>query len=196
MRSLWRLQADVRLTAVRARNFSVRIVIEGRRPHPTIDASGDARADRAWLAGRPAHGPRLTGRPRSAEAKAHLPFMLLDMPAAAGLGVGWSDRRNQHQRRRGYRQRQKPDRQFAHASLPRWGQAMRKPTDGTPRRKKYSRGEFSASGFTCPLHQGFAEDLHTSEEATSHTRSLGSRPRLARGKACSQATPDRQTGER
>jgi hypothetical protein len=100
---------------------SLRIFIHRRRPFRTLEASG---AGRVLSTGRPAHRPRLTGRPGNAEAVAPLLLMLLDMPAAARLGLGWCDHRNQHQRRRGYRQRQQPDRKFAHAFLPRWGQAM------------------------------------------------------------------------
>jgi hypothetical protein len=44
-------------------------------------------------------------------------FLLLDMFAAARLGLGWCDHRNRHQRRRAYGQRQKPDCIFAHAFL-------------------------------------------------------------------------------
>lgn len=114
---------------------SLRIVIHRRRPLRTLEASG---AGRVWLTGRPAHRPCLTGRPGNAEAMAPLLLMLLEMPAAR-FGLGWGDRRNQHQRRRGYRQCQQPDRKFAHAFLPRW-QAMRRPADDTPRRNKGSRG--------------------------------------------------------
>ena len=96
---------------------SLRIFIHRRRPLRTLEASG---AGRVWPAERPAHRPRLTGRPGNAEAMALL-LMFPDMPGAARPGLGWRDRRNQRQRRRGYRQRQQPDRRFAHAFPPRWG---------------------------------------------------------------------------
>ena len=97
---------------------SIRIVIHWRRPRLTIDASGDARAD-VCLTRRPGNRPRLTGRPRTADARTPMDmfFMLRCMPAAARLGLGWCDPRNHHQRRRVYGQCQKPDRNFAHASL-------------------------------------------------------------------------------
>ncbi len=105
------------------RSLSIRILIEWRRPRPTLEASCDAWADSACPTGRPGNRPRLTGRPGLAEARALLDllFVLLYMLAAARRGLGWCDHWNHHQGRRVYGQCRKPDRKFAHASLLRWG---------------------------------------------------------------------------
>jgi hypothetical protein len=100
--------------------FSIRIIIEWRRPYPAIDASGDAGADRACLTGKPGTGPRLTGRPSIADVRAPLdvlPMLLLYMLAAARLGLGRCDHGNHRQRRRVHDQCQKPYGEFAHAPL-------------------------------------------------------------------------------
>jgi hypothetical protein len=100
--------------------FSVRILIEWRRPYPAIDASGDAGADRACLTGKPGTGPRLIGRPGIADAMVPLdvlPMLLLYMLTAACLGLGLCDLGNPRQRRRVHDQYQKPYREFAHAPL-------------------------------------------------------------------------------
>jgi hypothetical protein len=100
--------------------FSIRILIEWRRPYPAIDASGDAGADRVSLTGKPGTGPRLIGRPGIADAMAPLdvlPMLLLYMLAAARLGLGLCDLGNPRQRRRVHDQYQKPCCEFAHAPL-------------------------------------------------------------------------------
>jgi hypothetical protein len=117
--ALIRRQCRVRPVAVRLAasvlgNFSIRIVLHWRRPPRTLETSGDAGADRASLTGRPGNGPGPTSRPGIAEARASFD-MLVMLLAAARLGPGWCDHRNQHQRERG--QCQKPDRNFVHASL-------------------------------------------------------------------------------
>ena len=100
--------------------FSIRILINWRRKDPAVDASAEARADRARLTGRPGNSPRLIGRSGIAEARAPLdvlPMLLLCMFGAACLGLGRCDHRNYRQRRSVHGQRQEPDREFAHAPL-------------------------------------------------------------------------------
>ena len=113
-------------------NSSVRIVIDWRGPRLALEASGHARADFAWLTGRPGNRRCLTGRPGILDL-----LLMLRMLAAIRRGVGWCDHGNHHQRSRVYGQCQKPYRKLAHAPLPL--NPVRRPTGGTPRRNKHSR---------------------------------------------------------
>ena len=87
--------------------FSIRILINWRRPDLAIDASADARADRSWRAVRQDIRLRLTGIAND-KGSMDMPMLLLGC-----LGHGWC-----HRHRCRYGQCQKSDRKFAHASLP------------------------------------------------------------------------------
>jgi hypothetical protein len=75
--------------------FSIRIVLDWRRPHPAVDASCVSRADRACLTVRRDKRLCLTD---IADAGSPVLFVFLDMPAAARRGLG---RRNRSKIRNG-----------------------------------------------------------------------------------------------
>lgn len=96
--------------AIGARNLPIRVLVERRRPHPAIEASGKARADRTrWSRNR----PHLTGVPVIIDVSAPLMLMLF-----AARSVGWRDHQNHHRYCRINGQCRKSDRKFAHAFLP------------------------------------------------------------------------------
>ena len=85
--------------------FSIRILINWRRPHLAIDASGDARADRPCV--RRDKRPRLTGIPGFAWS-----------PVLFRRGLCRRDHSNNRQRSCVHGQCEKPYRKFADAPLP------------------------------------------------------------------------------
>jgi hypothetical protein len=88
---------------------SIRIVLDWRRKHPAVDASGVSRADRTCLTLRRAKRLRVTGIPRFAD---------VGSPVLFRRGLCRRDHGNNRQRSCVHRQCEEPYRKFAHASLP------------------------------------------------------------------------------
>jgi hypothetical protein len=88
---------------------SIRIVLDWRRKHPAIDASGVSRADRACLTVRRAKRLCMTSIPRFAD---------VGSPVLFRRGMCRRDHSNNRQRSCVHRQCEEPYRKFAHASLP------------------------------------------------------------------------------
>ena len=88
---------------------SIRIVLDWRRKHPAIDASGVSRANRACLTVRRAKRLCMTSIPRFAD---------VGSPVLFRRGMCRRDHSNNRQRSCVHRQCEEPYRKFAHASLP------------------------------------------------------------------------------
>jgi hypothetical protein len=88
---------------------SIRIVLDWRRKHTAIDASGVSRADRACLTVRRAKRLSMTSIPRFAD---------VGSPVLFRRGMCRRDHSNNRQRSCVHRQCEEPYRKFAHASLP------------------------------------------------------------------------------
>jgi hypothetical protein len=88
---------------------SIRIVLDWRRKHPAVDASGVSRADRTCLTVRRTKRLRVTGIPRFAD---------VGSPVLFRRGLRRRDHSNNRQRSSVHRQCEEPCRKFAHASLP------------------------------------------------------------------------------
>jgi hypothetical protein len=88
---------------------SIRIVLDWRRKHPAVDASGVSRAGRACLTVRRAKRLCMTSIPRFAD---------VGSPVLFRRGMCRRDHSNNRQRSCVHRQCEEPYRKFAHASLP------------------------------------------------------------------------------
>ena len=160
---------------------SIRIVLDWRRPHPAVDASGDSRADRACLTVRRDKRLRLTGIPRFADAGSPVLFVFLDMPAAACLGLYRRDHSNNRQRSCVHGQCEKPCRKFAHAPLPlrrsRWGNVnpviQSQPEDACKNFPKTGSRFLSKSGRAAMKRRRRSIRKRNRQRLAAHARRLG-----------------------